>query len=551
MRPVLLGVGIDSRMARALERQLHRGFAAKGYQAAGFERASAATDLLRDLKEREAPVALAVADQNVPEMSGLDLLREARRLHPEIRTVLLCAHDDLMTATDAVNVGLLDHFLIKPFDGERDLLPIVSDLLESWQGARDRDAAGVRIVGERHSERAHAIRRFLDRNQIHCQWLTPSSEAGAALLRDVPEQEQHNLPVAIFADGVAIGDPTNLQLASELGLATRPALDRYDLAIIGGGPAGLASAVYGSSEGLSTVMLEREAPGGQAAQSARIENYLGFHAGLTGAELSRRAIIQARRFGAEIVRPNQVIGIEPLPTEDLVLHLADGTTVIARGVVISTGASYRRLTAPGVSELIGRGIYYGSSARDPHDHVGKHVFIVGGANSAGQAALHFADYAARVTVLIRGHSLVKGMSQYLIDRIEAAPNIDVLTHAELAAAHGAERLESITLMRQGQVMDDPVPVDAVFIYIGAVPHTENFRDLLPVDERGFLLTGSDLGEHRARWPLHREPYPLESCVPKVLVAGDCRHGSIKRVASAVGEGAMALQLMHQCLGGRG
>jgi thioredoxin reductase (NADPH) len=537
-------------MAKALERQLHRGFAAKGYQAAGFDRASAATDLLGDLKEREEQVALAVADQGAPGMSGLDLLREARRLHPEVRTVLLCAHDDLLTATDAVNVGLLDHFLIKPFDGERDLLPIVSDLLESWQGARERDAAGVRVVGERHSERAHEIRRFLDRNQIHCQWLTPSSEPGAALLREVPEQEQHNLPVAIFPDGVAIGDPTNLQLASELGLATRPALDRYDLAIIGGGPAGLASAVYGSSEGLSTVMLEREAPGGQAAQSARIENYLGFHAGLTGAELSRRAIIQARRFGAEIVRPNQVTGIEPLPTEDLVLHLADGTTVIARGVVIATGASYRRLTAPGISELIGRGIYYGSSARDPLDHVGQHVFIVGGANSAGQAALHFADYAARVTVLIRGHSLVKGMSQYLIDRIEAAPNIDVLTHAELAAAEGADRLESITLMRQGQVTDDPVPADAVFIYIGAVPHTENFRDLLPVDESGFLLTGSDLGEHRARWPLQREPYPLESSVPKVLVAGDCRHGSIKRVASAVGEGAMALQLMHQCLGGR-
>src|SRR5215207_8186065 len=356
MRPVLLGVGSDSRMARALERQLNRGFAARGYQGACFDHTSAAADLLRDLKEREAPVALVVADQNAPEMAGLDLLREARTLHPEVRTVLLCAHGDLITATDAVNVGLLDHFLIKPFDGERDLLPIVSDLLEGWQGARDRDAAGVRIVGERHSPRAHEIRRFLDRNGIHQTWLSPAGDAGAELLRELPEPERTKLPVAIFPDGVAIGDPTKLQLASELGLATKPVLDHYELAIVGGGPAGLAAAVYGSSEGLTTVLLEREAPGGQAAESSRIENYLGFHAGLSGAELSRRAIIQARRFGAEIVRPTEVTGIEPLPSEQLTVRFADGSTITSNGVLISTGASYRRLTAPGVSELVARGI---------------------------------------------------------------------------------------------------------------------------------------------------------------------------------------------------
>jgi len=534
-------------MARALERQFNRGFAAQGYEAACFDRASPAIDLLRELRDREEPAALAVADQAAPEMSGLELLREARRLHPEVRTVLLCAHADLRAATDAVNVGLLDHFLIKPFNGERDLLPIASDLLESWQGARDRDADGVRIVGERQAERADEIRRFLERNQIHFQWLTPTSEAGTSLLRRVPWRERTNLPVAIFPDGVAVGDPTNLQLASQLGLATKPALDHYDLAIVGGGPAGLASAVYGSSEGLSTVMLEREAPGGQAVQSARIENYLGFHAGLSGAELSRRALIQARRFGAEIVRPTEVIEIESLPTEELLLRLADGTTLVARGVVIAPGASYRRLNAPGVSELIGRGIYYGSSAHDALERAGQHVFIVGGANSAGQAALNFAEHADRVTILIRGHSLATGMSQYLLDRIEAADNVDVLTHTELGAAHGTERLESITLKRQGQMTDEPVPADAVFIYIGAVPHTDNFRDALPMDERGFLLTGPDLGEHRADWPLERDPYPLETCLPKVLVAGDARHGSIKRVASAAGEGAMAVQLMHQCL----
>jgi thioredoxin reductase (NADPH) len=547
MAAMLVGAGSDSRMAKALERHLKRGFAARGYTAACFDSAAPALDRISDLRELEEPLAVVVADESCPGMSGLNLLREARRLHPEVRTILLCDHADLATATDAVNVGLLDHFLIKPFDGERDLLPIVSDLLESWEGARVRDAAGIRIVGERNSPRVHEIRRFLDRNGVHHTWMSPTSDAGAALLREVPEPERANPPVAVFPDGVAIGDPTNLQLASELGLATKPALDHYELAIIGGGPAGLAAAVYASSEGLTTVLLEREAPGGQAGQSARIENYLGFHAGLTGAELSRRAIIQARRFGAEIVRPTEVVGIEPLPSEQLIVKFADGSTITSNGVVISTGASYRRLTAPGVAELTGRGIHYGSSGRDPQEHVGQHVVIVGGANSAGQAALNFAGHAQQVTMLVRGDSLAKGMSQYLVDRIEKAPNVDVLTHAELAEARGSDRLESITLKRQGKPDEAPIEADAVFIYIGAVPRTDCFRGVLPADERGFLLTGSDLGPHRAAWPLQRDPFPLESVVPNVIVAGDARHGSIKRVASAVGEGSMAVQLMHQCL----
>jgi thioredoxin reductase (NADPH) len=536
-------------MARALERQLHRGFAGRGYQAACFDRAQAAMGVLREMRDREEPVALLVADQRAPEIAGLDLLREGRRLHPEVRTVLLCAHDDLAAATDAVTTGLLDHFLIKPFDGERDLLPIVFDLLEGWQGARDRDADSVRIVGDRHSSRGDEIRRFLERNQIHYQWLGPDSDDGAALLERVPGPERANLPVAIFPDGVAIGDPTNLQVASQLGIPTRPSLDHYDFVIVGGGPAGLAAAVYGSSEGLSTVIIEREAPGGQAGQSPRIENYLGFHAGLSGSELSRRAIIQARRFGAEIVRPSEVVGVDS-EDGDLVLPLSDGTTLSAKGVLIATGASYRRLTAPGVSELIGRGIQYGGSPLDAQEHTDQHVFVIGGANSAGQSALNFALYARKVTMLIRGDSLAKGMSRYLVDQIESTDNIEVLTGTELTEVHGTERLELVTLKRDGEVHGDPVPADAVFIFIGAVPHTEEFQQTLTTDDRGFLLTGPDLGGRPAGWPLARDPYPLESCVPNVLVAGDVRHGSIKRVASAVGEGAMAVQLMHQCLKGR-
>jgi thioredoxin reductase (NADPH) len=533
-------------MARSLERQLHRGFAAQGYQAACFDRAPAAIEVLRDLRDRGEPVALLVADQQAPEMGGLDLLREGRRLHPELRTVLLCAHEDLALAADAVNAALLDHFLIKPFDGERDLLPIVSDLLEGWQGARDRDAAGVRIVGERDSSRGHEIRRFLERNHIHYQWLAPGGDEGTAVLQGVAEPERANLPVAIFPDGVAVGNPTNLELASELGIPTRPALDHYDLVIVGGGPAGLAAAVYGSSEGLSTVVIEREAPGGQAGQSARIENYLGFHAGLSGSELTRRAIIQARRFGAEIVRPSEVVGIDSAAGE-LLLHLSDRATLTAGSVLVATGVSYRRLDAPGVSELIGAGVFYGASPRDAQESVDQHVVIVGGANSAGQSALAFARYAAKVTMLVRGDSLSRGMSRYLVDQIEAADKIEVLTRAELAEAHGNDRLQALTLKRDGEASADPVAADAVYIFIGAVPHTERLRRTLTADDRGFLLSGLDLGRHPASWPLDRDPYPLESSLPGVYVAGDVRHGSIKRVASAVGEGAMAVQLVHQSL----
>jgi thioredoxin reductase (NADPH) len=318
--------------------------------------------------------------------------------------------------------------------------------------------------------------------------------------------------------------------------------------IVGGGPAGLAAAVYGSSEGLSTVMIEREAPGGQAGQSPKIDNYLGFHAGLSGSELTRRAIIQARRFGAEIVRPREVIGIES-GNGDRVLHLSDESTLEARSVLIATGVSYRRLTAPGVAELAGAGIYYGASPRDAQERVDQHVFIVGGANSAGQSALDFARYANKVTILIRADSLTKGMSQYLVDQIERAENIEVLTGTELAAAHGDDRLESLTLKRGGEVAGEPVPADAVFIFIGALPHTEWLQEGLICDERGFIVTGRDLPPGSADWPLDRDPYPLESCMPGVFVAGDVRQGSIKRCASAIGEGAMAVQLIHRYLAG--
>jgi thioredoxin reductase (NADPH) len=550
-RPLLLAVGSDSRMARALERQLQRGFASRGFAAAGTTEASAALDRLRDLRDRGEPVALLIADQHLSEVAGLELLKEGRRLHPDARTVLLIPHRDLTIAIDAVDTAGLDHFLVKPFHGERDLLPIASDLIESWEGARDRDAAAVRVVGEPNSEHVHRIRRFLERNQIHYRWLDAGWSEAGALLEALPEPDRARLPVVLFPDGVALAEPSNRELAGRLGLATRPSLTRYDLVVVGAGPAGLAAAVYGSSEGLGTVMIDREAPGGQAGQSPRIDNYLGFHAGLSGSELARRAIIQVRRFGAEIVRPSEVVGLEAAG-EDRLIRLSDGTTVSTRCVLVATGVSYRRLAAPGVAELVGAGIYYGTSPGDARDRVDQNVVVVGGANSAGQAALEFARFARKVTIVVRAGSLAERMSRYLVDRIEAEDKIEVLTRTELAAAHGSERLAAVTLARDGEVGAEPIPVDAVFIFIGALPHTDWLAGALARDDHGFIVSGRDLGLGGRRptdWPLDRDPYPLESSMPGVFVAGDVRHGSIKRVASAVGEGAMAVQLIHQYLAG--
>lgn len=549
-RPLLLAVGSDSRMARALERQLRRGFGSRGFAAACTTAAPEALDRLRDLRDRGEPVALLIADQHLPEIKGLDLLREGRRLHPDARTVLLIPHRDLRLAIEAVDSAELDHFLVKPFHGERDLLPIASDLVESWEGARDRDADALKVVGERDSDQVHRIRRFLERNHVHYRWLDAEWDEAGALLEAV-KHDRARLPLVLFPDGAALAQPSNLALAGRLGIATRPSLSHYDLVVVGGGPAGLAAAVYGSSEGLSTVMIDREAPGGQAGQSPRIDNYLGFHAGLSGSELARRAIIQVRRFGAEIVRPSEVVGLEATG-EDRLLHLSDRTTVSARCVLVATGVSYRRLTAPGVAELVGAGVSYGNSPGDARDRVDQKVLVVGGANSAGQSALDFARYARSVTMVIRADSLEARMSRYLVDRIEADRKIDVLTRTELAAAHGSGRLEAVTLRQDGEVADEPIPVDALFIFIGAFPHTDWLEGALARDDHGFILSGRDLGlggSRPADWQLDRDPYPLETSMPGVFVAGDVRQGSIKRVASAVGEGAMAVQLIHQYLAG--
>ena len=423
-------------------------------------------------------------------------------------------------------------------------------------GLADREGDGVMIerettatlVGERNSWHTARIRRFLDRNIYPYRWVDSGSPEGGALLETVPENDRDKLPVVIRPDGSALAQPTNVRLARELGIASRPSSERYDLVIVGAGPAGLATAVYGSSEGLSTALIEREAPGGQAGTSSRIENYLGFHEGISGADLTREATMQARRFSAEFVQPTEAVSLEAAD-DGYRVRLSDHAVLSARSVVIATGVEWRRLRAPGVAELIGLGVHYGAHPRDADELVDREVFIVGGANSAGQAAVAFSKPARKVTMLIRAGSLERGMSRYLIEEIEARPNIEVMTQTELSRAHGHGSLESISVTRGGEPVDEPLQADNLFILIGAQPYTKWLEGTLARNERGFILTGRDLGAGSVTpaWSLDRDPHALETSMPGVFAAGDTRHGSIKRVASAVGEGSMAVQLIHQHL----
>jgi thioredoxin reductase (NADPH) len=410
------------------------------------------------------------------------------------------------------------------------------------------ETATTVVVGERTSWHAARIRGFLDRNIYIYRWVDSASSEGAALLDAVPEEERSRLPVVIRSDGLVLTEPTNVRLARELGIASRPSLKLFDLVIVGAGPAGLAAAVYGASEGLSTALIERDAPGGQAGTSSRIENYLGFHNGVAGSDLTREATMQARRFGAEFVQPTAAVSLEA--SEDgHRIRLSDHAVLSARSVVIATGVEWRRLRAPGVADLIGCGVHYGAHPRDVDHYVDREVIIVGGANSAGQAAVAFSKQARKVTMLIRAESLEKGMSRYLIQEVEARANIEVMTETELNRAHGRGALEYVSVARRGEPVDEPLRADGLFILIGAEPYTEWLQDVLARDNRGFILTGRDLadGGSGPPWQLDRSPHALETCVPGVFAAGDTRHGSVKRVASAVGEGSMAVQFIHQYL----
>jgi len=548
-KPILLAVDDDPEVLGAIERDLRREYGAR-YRVVVANSGPRALDALRTLQLRNDSVALLLVDQRMPQMTGIEFLAEALKLYPDAKRALLTAYADTDVAINAINQIKLDYYLVKPWDPpDSQLYPVINDLLEQWQAYFHSAFEGIRVVGHRWSPLSYQVKDFLARNQIPYQWLDVELDDEARRLLELAGTQPVSLPLVLFADGAQLVAPTTGQIAKQIGLRTQATLPFYDLIIIGGGPAALASAVYGASEGLKTLMTEREAPGGQAGSSSRIENYLGFPVGLSGADLARRSVAQAKRFGVEILTPQEATGLR-LMEPYRVITLADGTELSCHALIIATGVTYRQLDTPGVNELVGAGVYYGAAASEAPDYRGLDVFVVGGANSAGQAAMYFSTYCRTVTVLVRGSSLQESMSQYLQDQIAATANIQVRTRVSVVGATGASSLEAITIHDANGGADETVPASALFIFIGAEPRTDWVAGVLLRDAQGYILTGPDLprpptSSRPEGWPLDRDPFLLEASMPGVFVAGDVRHGSIKRVASAVGEGAMAVQLVHQ------
>ncbi|MCZ1011716.1 FAD-dependent oxidoreductase [Streptomyces lydicus] len=547
-RTVIMTVDDDPGVSRAVARDLRRRYGAS-YRIVRAESGESALAALQELKLRGGPVAVILADYRMPQMNGIEFLEQALDIYPGARRVLLTAYADTDAAIDAINVVDLDHYLLKPWEPpEEKLYPVVDDLLQSWRTADNRPVAVTKVVGHRWSARSSAVREFLARNQVPYRWYSSDDPEGRRLLCAAGE-EGLRLPLVITPDGTALVEPEDQELATRVGLATTPATDFYDLVVIGGGPAGLGAAVYGASEGLRTVLVERSATGGQAGQSSRIENYLGFPDGVSGAQLTDRARRQAAKFGAEILTAREVTGLE-VNGASRVVRFSDGSAVAAHSVILATGVSYRQLDAPRVTELTGCGVFYGSALTEAAACQGHDVYIVGGANSAGQAAIYLARSAKSVTVLVRKPSLTTSMSHYLVQQVDETPTISVRTHTVVDAAHGAHQLEQITLRDTETGHTELVDTQWMFVFIGAAPLTGWLEGTVLRDSHGFILTGPDLtadGRPPAGWELDRPPYHLETNVPGVFVAGDARAESAKRVASAVGEGAMAVMLAHRYL----
>jgi thioredoxin reductase (NADPH) len=545
-KPVILAVDDDADVLRLVKSDLRHQYG-KDYRILSAEGGEPALDALRQLGERKEPVALLVVDQRMPGMGGVDFLEQAIKLYPDCKRVLLTAYADTEAAIKAINKVKTDYYLLKPWDPpEEQLYPILDDLLDDWKAGYQAPYEGIRVIGNRWSSDSHRVKDFLARNHVPYQWQDIEADSEACSLYE--GESTPALPLVIFTDGAKVSNPDNAALAAKVGLKTVAEQPFYDLIIVGGGPAGLAAAVYGASEGLRTLMIEREAPGGQAGTSSRIENYLGFPTGLSGADLARRAVTQAQRFGVEILS-QEVTGLR-MQDQYRILTLADGAEVSCHALLIATGVSYRKLDVPGLEKLSGAGVYYGAAMTEALSCKDDDVYLVGGANSAGQAALYFAKYAHCVTLLVRGDSLEKGMSQYLVDEIRAQPTVRVWLNAQVTSVDGESQLESITIQHTDTGQTEIVPSKAIFIFIGAEPRTDWLDGMVRRDDHGFILAGPDLMENGKRpegWPLDRDPFLLETSVPGVFVAGDVLHQSVKRVASAVGGGAIAVQFVHQYL----
>jgi thioredoxin reductase (NADPH) len=612
MRPVLLTVDDDLNVLRAIERDLRQQYGSR-FRILKTDSGQKALELVKQLKLRNEALALLLVDQRMPHMSGVVFLEQAMNIFPDAKRVLLTAYADTEAAIRSINKAKIDYYLMKPWDPPQEhLFPILDDLLDDWWASFKHPFEGIRVVGLRWSPKSYEVKYFLARNGIPYQWLdleadeearrlvsyvqsttknehsnfinaatttTTTTPGGSFSVLDHNKAENSNnnnsvssirseasslsypssvnsssslhLPLVIFPDGSHMEEPSSSELAEKIGLKTRAQMPFYDLIIIGGGPAGLAAAVYGASEGLSTLLIERQAPGGQAGMSSNIENYLGFPSGLTGSNLARRAVAQAIRFGAEILTPQEVVGIR-IADPYRIVKVKDGTEISCHALIIACGVSYRNLDGvKGMEKLTGAGVYYGASMVDALSCKGEDIFMVGGANSAGQAAIHFSKYAKTVTLLVRGDSLNKSMSSYLVHQINETPNIHVLLNSKVTEVHGENRLESITITNTQTGQIQTVPTSGLYIFIGAVPHTDGAAGLIERDANGFVLTGPDLmqnGHKRPQgWTLDRQPFLLETNVPGIFAIGDVRHGSTKRVAAGVGEGSIVVQLVHQYL----
>lgn len=547
-KPVILTVDDDPEVLQAIARDLRRQYAEQ-FRIIRADSGKAGLEALQELKLRNDTVALFLVDQRMPQMTGVEFLEQASVLFPEGKRVLLTAYADTEAAIRAINVARLDYYLLKPWDPpDERLYPVLDDLLDDWRANFHPEFQGIRVVGDRWSPDSHRIKDFLTRNQIPYRWLDIERDTEAKKMLAYAGVEGGCLPLVLYSDGTPMARPKNLEIAEKIGLQTQATKPFYDLVIIGGGPGGLAAAVYGASEGLKTVMIEREAPGGQAGTSSRIENYLGFPVGLSGGDLARRAVTQARRFGVEILTPQEAKNLR-VENDYRIITLQSGAELSCHAVILALGVSWRRLAIPGIDQFTGAGVYYGAAQTEALECTDEEVFIVGGANSAGQAAMYFSRYARRVVMLVRGDSLTKSMSQYLIDQIEATENIEVWTFSRVIEAKGNGNLEALVIENSKTGEVQTLPARYLFIFIGAVPNTEWLDGLVERDDKGFILTGPDVIKDGLPkgWSLERPPYLLETNIPGIFAVGDVRYGSIKRVASGVGEGSICVQFVHRYL----
>jgi thioredoxin reductase (NADPH) len=552
-KPIIFAIDDEPQVLKAIERDLRQQYR-RDYRIVTAGSGQQALETVSQLKRRGDAVALFLVDQRMPQMEGTDFLAEAKQFYPEARKVLLTAYADTEAAIASINTIGLDYYLMKPWHPpDQHLYPILDDLLSDWLATVPVPYDGIRVAGTLWSPRAHYVKDFLSRNRIPYHWMDVERDAEAATLvgataRDAA-QESVRLPVVFFPDGAHLVDPDNRTLAEKVGLRTQATQPFYDLIIIGAGPAGLGAAVYGASEGLRTALIEKQATGGQAGTSSRIENYLGFPNGLSGADLAHRATAQAIRFGTEILSAQEVMKV---CVEDpyRIVVLEDGTELSCHALLIATGVSVRKLDLPGIERLTGAGIYYGAAMTEAAHYRDEHVCVVGGANSAGQGAMFFSRYAKKVTMLVRGSSLEKGMSQYLVDQINATENIEVRLNTVVAGVEGEKQLEAVTVVNNPTGETETLPAKAMFLFIGAVPHSDVVAGVVERNSAGFILTGPDLlrnGKRPRGWTLKRDPYPLETSVPGIFAVGDVRQGAVRRVASAVGQGAIAVGLVHQYL----